>query len=54
MELKLHDGRKINIVVLKSVLMVLESVHVILKSVDVILKSVDVIAVRLVFHQFME
>ena len=47
MELKLHDGRKINIVVLKSVLVVLESVHV-------ILKSVDVIAVRLVFHQFME
>ena len=47
MELKLRNGRKINIVVLKSVLVVLESIHV-------ILKSVDVIAVRLVFHQFME
>ena len=47
LELKLRDGHKINIVVLKTVLVVLESVHV-------ILKSVDMIAVRLVFHQFME
>ena len=47
LELKLRDGHKINIVVLKSVLMDWESIRVILKSVHLTL-------IRLVFHQFME